>query len=321
MKDNTLCYGIGTLLYSPANRTTIAGSVINEKFDLPYSLALCLEDTINDDFVEEAEQILLQSIHAIYREKGKTSFYLPHIFIRVRNPEQIKRLYHALGSANELLTGFIIPKFSMENADTYIQEIIKINTGSARTIYMMPIFESGSFIDLRTRFDILYRLKDKLDAVENYVLNIRVGGNDLSHIFGCRRHPDETIYDIRPVSDLLCDIVTVFGIDYIVSGPVWEYYGGENWESGLRKELKKDFLCGFTGKAAIHPKQIAVINEANKVSQEEYEDAKQLLAWDQNNPSFVSGSSSHNRMNEFKTHTNWARQILMKAEAYGIRQP
>lgn len=321
MKDNTLCYSIGTLLYSPANRLTIADSVIYEKFDTPYSLALCLEDTINDDFVEEAEQILLQSLHTIYEEKEKTSFFLPHIFIRVRNPEQIYRLYKALGSAKELLTGFIIPKFSMENADIYIQEIKNINEASDQTVYMMPIFESTSFIDLRTRYDILYRLKDKLDAIENYVLNIRVGGNDLSHIFGSRRHPDDTIYDIGPVSDLLCDIVTVFGIDYIVSGPVWEYYGGENWESGLLEELKKDCLCGFTGKAAIHPKQIAVINEANKVSQEEYEDAKQLLAWDQNNPSFVSGSSSHNRMNEFKTHTNWARQILMKAEAYGIRQP
>lgn len=320
MKDNTLCYSVGALLYTPANRTTIANSVIMEKFDLPYSLALCLEDTINDDFVEEAENRMIQSLHTIYQEKEKASFFIPHIFIRVRNPEQINRLYGTLGSANELLTGFIIPKFSLENADAYIQEIININAGSDKPVYMMPIFESASFIDLRTRYDILYRLKDKLDAIENYVLNIRVGGSDLCHIFGSRRRTDETIYDIRPVSDLLCDIVTVFGIDYIVSGPVWEYYDGENWESGLREELKKDRLCGFTGKTAIHPKQIAVINEAHKVSQEEYEDAKQLLAWDKTNPSFVSGSSSHSRMNEFKTHTNWARQILMKAEVYGIRR-
>lgn len=37
-------------------------------------------------------------------------------------------------------------------------------------------------------------------------------------------------------------------MDYVVSGPVWEYYSGYNWENGLIQELKDDKLCGFTGK-------------------------------------------------------------------------
>ncbi len=50
--------------------------------------------------------------------------------------------------------------------------------------------------------------------------------------------------------------------DYVVSGPVWEYYDGPGWESGLRQELEDDRLCGFVGKTVIHPKQIELVNEA-----------------------------------------------------------
>ena len=56
MKNNILYYSIGALLYCPANKKSVADSVVQEKFGSKYSLALCLEDTINDRFVEEAEQ-------------------------------------------------------------------------------------------------------------------------------------------------------------------------------------------------------------------------------------------------------------------------
>ena len=56
MKNDIIYYSVGALLYCPANKKTIAGSVIHEKFGTKYSLALCLEDTINDNYVTEAEQ-------------------------------------------------------------------------------------------------------------------------------------------------------------------------------------------------------------------------------------------------------------------------
>ena len=55
MKDTALCYSIGALLYCPAHNETIAGSVICQKIPAPFSLALCLEDTIADAFVTQAE--------------------------------------------------------------------------------------------------------------------------------------------------------------------------------------------------------------------------------------------------------------------------
>ena len=182
----------------------------------------------------------------------------------------------------------------------------------------MPIFESPSMIHLQHRHQILYTLKEKLDAIEPLVLNIRVGGNDLCHVFGFRRHVTQSIHDIRPISDIFSDIITVFGMDYVISGPVWEYYNGSGWDRGLKAELAQDRLCGFTGKTVIHPNQIPLVNDAYRVSKEDYEDAKAILHWEETAPSLVHGNVKKARMNECKTHSNWAMQILMLAEAFGV---
>ncbi|MDK2808685.1 MAG: hypothetical protein PWP24_1422 [Clostridiales bacterium] len=320
MKNDILYYSVGALLYCPANKQNIVESIINEKFGSNFSLALCLEDTINDSFVTQAEQTLIHSIAKIFTSYQKQPFFLPKIFVRVRNAEQICRLTKAFGDGIEIITGFIIPKFSLINANEYIHEIIKANEQVSKKLYIMPIYESSSIIDLRHRIDILYSLKDALSLIHDLVLNIRVGGNDLCHMFGFRRHSDESIHRIRPISNIFSDIITVYGMDYVVSGPVWEYYSGDSWENGLQQEIKDDILCGFTGKTVIHPNQISVINKAYQVSSTDFHDAQSILNWKQNSNSFVSGSLSGERMNEYKTHSNWAQRIMYLAQAYGIKE-
>ncbi len=49
-------YSVGALLYTPASRNTIASAVCRQQFGTRYSLALCLEDTINDAYLLQAEQ-------------------------------------------------------------------------------------------------------------------------------------------------------------------------------------------------------------------------------------------------------------------------
>ena len=78
----------------------------------------------------------------------------------------------------------------------------------------MPIYENSSIIDLRNRTDILYSLKDSLSPIEELVMNIRVGGNDLCHMFGFRRHSDESIHQIKPISNIFSDIITIYGIEF-----------------------------------------------------------------------------------------------------------
>lgn len=318
MKNASIYYSIGALLYCPANNPTIADSVITEKFGRGFSLALCLEDTIGDSHVSEAEEILLCSLNRIYQARQSAEFYIPKLFIRVRMPAQIESLLARLGSAREIVCGFILPKLDLQNTPAYIHAIEAVNHTYAQSFYIMPIMESPSIVDLRTRFEVLYRLKDQLSRIEASILNIRVGGNDLCHLFGFRRHHSESIHQIRPVANIFADIITVFAPDYVVSGPVWEYYSGDGWDRGLKRELKEDKLCGFIGKTAIHPRQIPLIREACAVTREEYGDAKAILNWNGNTAYYVSGNTQKERMNEYKTHTNWARKILFLAEAYGI---
>ena len=77
MKDSIICYSVGPLLYYPADHTGIAASLIRERFGKQFSLALCLEDTIADDHVEEAEARLTQTLTDLWTASGKKNFFLP----------------------------------------------------------------------------------------------------------------------------------------------------------------------------------------------------------------------------------------------------
>ena len=262
---------------------------------------------------------MIGSLGRIFEYSREHKIFLPKIFIRVRESCQIARIMTALGQAQQLVTGFIVPKFTPDIADEYIDAVLKAGQDYGRTIYMMPILESATMIDLKTRYDILYAIKEKLRRAEPLVLNIRVGGNDLCKLFGFRRHKDESIHDIKPVSNIFSDIVTVFGLEYVVSGPVWEYFNGEGWDKGMKSEIEGDILCGFTGKTVIHPNQIDVVNDAYKVNRRDLEDANAVLNWSKGTISMVAGSQNNERMNEYKTHVIWARKTKLLAEVYGIR--
>ena len=312
-------YSVGALLYSPALNRKVADSIIAEKFNRPYSLALCLEDTIADDSVEFAEKQLGITLKRLSEASSDKKFYMPMVFIRVRSSEQLLRLWKDLSEWSELITGFIFPKYSVGNADLYNETMRTINSEVNRTVYMMPILESRDIVEYSIRQTVLSDLKSKIDSVKDLVLNIRVGGNDFSNEFAARRHYDETIYDILPISQLLGDILTVFSREYVVSGPVWEFFSSDNeeWKRGLRNELKLDKVNGFIGKTVIHPKQISVVNEALKVSHKDYEDAKEILNWDESGLQ-VGKSFAGERMNEVKTHINWAYKTITLAEIYGV---
>lgn len=319
MNQNISGYDVGALLYSPANmHGSIVDTLVSERFSRPFSLAFCLEDTVREDAVEEAEQALCQTFARLAAAREKHTFYLPLIFVRVRSPQQMRKLAAPLTAFPGLLTGFILPKFFVENCEPYIQAIQDI-TAAGLDLRYMPIFESPSMIDLSRRYDGLAAVKEGLEAVGDRILNIRVGGNDLCHAFGLRRHADNTIYELRPVAHLLTDIVATFSTRYVVSGPVWEYFAGPGWDSGLRRELELDQLCGFLGKTVIHPNQIPVVNDCLKVSAGDYQDACQILNWDPGSPGLVASSAEATRMNEYNTHFRWADRVCKLARIYGIK--
>lgn len=315
-----IAYEVGALMYSPALNDKVVEMIVNKKYNFKYSLALCLEDSICDDMVSIAQKQVIKTLGKIANLKKLKGISLPKIFIRVREAKQILEIFESLREGAESLTGFLIPKYSLENCDQYNEIISLINKKSNKKIYIMPILESSDIINLDTRIKYLKELKNKIDSIKEYILNIRVGGNDFCKEFRVRRNYKQTIYEITPVRNILSDILTVFSREYVVSGPVWEYFASENdeWKRGLEKEIELDKLNGFIGKTVIHPKQIEVVNEGLKVSKEDYEDAKEIIKWE--NPELAVGKN-HNgqRMNEVKVHFKWAEKIVTLADIYGVK--
>lgn len=314
LEKEKLKYALGALMYCPANNKKVAENILNKKFKNLSTIVLCLEDAILPQFLDEATNILEETLIQIQTEKRKNHINdLPLIFIRVRNPKHLEEVFKRFYSFYDIITGFVLPKYDMTVANEYLRIVRNIN--NYHKFYYLPILESSILMDCNCRRQVLNDIKNSL-AKENSILGILVGSNDMCSYFGFRRNAQQTVYDIGVVRDVLVDIISIFGKDYVVNGPVWEFFDGPHWKSGLQREIELDKINGFIGKACIHPKQVEVVNECMKISYEEYEDALELVNWDI--PEGVKKSPHSGRMNEIATNQSWAERIKILGDIYGV---
>lgn len=317
-----LQYMVGGLLYMPAFQTNIVKKIQENSISNLTSVAFCLEDAIQDTSVEDAERVLKGILHElkVFYEQRKDKG--PLLFVRVRTPRHMQHVIALLAEDASVLTGYILPKFDLQNATTYLQIIQALNEKQSKQFYIMPILESKMIADMSCRAQVLMEIKRVLDSVASDVLNIRVGGNDFSNLYGLRRSVNQTIYSVGVVSNILLDILNVFGQEYVVSGPAWNYFGEDTsapWAAGLCKELELDRLNGFVGKTAIHLSQLPYIYDSLRVDPLDYADAKAILHWDDMAQAGVKKSVDGSRMNEVKTHFHWAERIMKLSRIYGLR--
>lgn len=311
-----LPYSLGGLLYTPATNKTIAKKLINKTYDKLNAIVFCLEDSIKKENLRDAEKQLKETLEIL----EKSGADLPLLFVRVRSCAHLEFIHFFLGAQEHMLTGYVLPKFDMKNSKLYCRKILEYNAHREKPLYIMPILESHAVAGIEGRVSNLAKIKNELDLVKEYVLNVRVGGNDFSNIYGIRRNSRQNIYEIGVIRDILVNIINVFASDYVVSGPVWEYFGTDpngQWADGLRKEIELDLLNGFVGKTAIHPSQLPVIYDSLKVDINDYRDAKSILGWDAEIG--VAKSAAGDRMNELTCHTRWAKRTLIMAKIYGIK--
>lgn len=325
-----LQYAVGGLLYMPATKP-IAPKIISGEYNFIKSMVLDLEDSLGDDLVGYGQRTIKNTIREIGKaiEDGVITIKdIPLIFIRVREAKHITDTYKMLEGDIQYITGFNIPKFDKNTCDSYINAFKKVaddvRDKYKTCLYIMPIIENKNTMYRQLRMDNLLYMNDALRKISDNVLNIRVGGADFCSVYGIRRSMYDDIYDIGVVRSVLNDIVNVFGKNYIVSGPVWEYFENAEhpedtrWSEGLRKEIYADHLNGFLGKTSIHPSQLPVIHQTLIVNKMDYEDAMNILGMNVNTTG-VKKSMGGNRMNEAKTHTNWARKVIGLAKMYGVR--
>ncbi len=316
-----LPYQVGGLLYTPAVNESIADKILTGEYSCLTSAAICLEDAIMEGAVEEAEEAVVRTFRKLY-EQAEDRAHLPLLFVRVRNPEHLERVCRKLAPYSEIQTGYILPKFDTSNARDYLRAMELARFRAGRMLYAMPILESRRIADCSTRMQELTALRSMLLEEKQSILNVRVGGNDFCQLYGIRRSSRQTIYDAGVVRDILIDIVNIFAPDFVVSAPVWEYFGtdsGEAWAQGLKRELTLDRINGFIGKTAVHPTQLPVIYDSLRVSADDYQDALSILDW-QDDSYGVSKSLNGSRMNEVKCHERWAAKIKILGDIYGIKE-
>lgn len=319
-----LQYAVGAILYMPGNRENFGKEIIDKKYN--NSICLDLEDAIGDNLVSKSLSIIKANL-IIVNEALKNNLItiddLPLIFIRVRNPKHLLEVYKCLGKELlEIITGFNFPKFDSSNAIEYISNFKTIKAEVITPIYFMPILESDKIMNLDTRKKELSLLSNLLEPISNYVLNIRVGATDFCNLYGVRRKINQNIYNIGFIKSCFSDIITYFGNKFVCAGPVWEYFSTNNdsteWLDGLKNEIEMDKINGFIGKTSIHPVQIKIINYLYSVTEEDYQDSLNILGMN-SNISGVEKGYNNNKMNEVKTHINWARKISLLASIYGVR--
>lgn len=344
-----LSYALGATLYMPASMPTIVSLIRSQKYKELTSLVIDLEDAVGDAELVDCEAKLIEDIselYALYQQKQLLLQELPLLFVRVRHVEQFQRLTTVLGKKQEILTGYVFPKFTAEQGARYFELLEQTILENDLILYGMPILESREVLYKESRMEALLDIKAVLHQYKARVLNVRIGATDFCGIYGIRRRMDSTIYDISVIRDCIADIVNILGREedgFIISGPVWEYFNNQrvlkpalrvtpfsekgtldtrkalldDCLDGLMKEVLMDKQNGIVGKTIIHPSHIRVVHALYAISYEEYLDALSII---ENNDGQKGVMKSHyaNKMNEIKPHMRWAQRILKQAHVYGV---
>ncbi|MFG2191454.1 HpcH/HpaI aldolase/citrate lyase family protein [Streptomyces sp. NPDC048639] len=341
--SRTLAVALGATLYSPATRPRLCDDVLKQASRGVVSMVLCLEDSIDDTEVTEAEENLVRQ----FVDLDAHGRDLPLLFIRVREPEQISDLAARLGPAVRHLSGFVLPKFTEERGVPFLEALAAAESACGHRLYAMPVLESPELLHLESRVETLGGIRRTVDKYRDRVLALRLGVTDFCSAYGLRRAPDMTAYDVRIVASVIADVVNTLGradgTGFTVTGPVWEYFRVqermfkpqlrrspftgraeelrtaliEHDMDGLLREVELDRANGLQGKTCIHPSHVTPVHVLSVVSHEEFTDAVDILRPERDGGG-VMRSAYTNKMNEVKPHRAWAERTMLRAEVFGV---
>jgi citrate lyase beta subunit len=340
-----LSVALGATLYSPATRPRLADDIVKQTERGVVSMVLCLEDSIGDADVADAEENLVRQLTDL---AGRGLADLPLLFVRVRVPEQIPDLVRRLGPAVRLLSGFVMPKFTEERGIPFLEALQNAESACGRRLFAMPVLESPELLYRESRMETLEGIFRAVDKYRERVLALRLGVTDFCSSYGLRRAPDMTAYDVQIVASVIADVVNVLGradgTGFTVTGPVWEYFRVqermfkpqlrrspflegqaeelrealiEHSMDGLLREITLDQANGLLGKTCIHPSHVLPVHALSVVSHEEFSDAQDILRPERGGGG-VLRSAYTNKMNEVKPHRAWAERTVLRAEVFGV---
>lgn len=284
---------MGASLYVPANHKDLLQVANGEKLPQARSLIFCTEDSVADRDLGWALfnlSVVLQNMRADVNAER---------FVRVRSPEVLARVL-AMDGVHKL-TGFVIPKATRHNFEAYYRQVRDTDH------MLMPTLETAEVFSERE----MEAFREVLQApgVRSRVLALRIGGNDLLALLGLRRPRGMTIYR-TPLGPVIARLVTIFRpYGFLLTAPVFEHL---DLPDLLDQEVLEDIAYGMVGKTAIHPSQIAPIEEHYKVKPQDLAAAHAIL--DENSPAVFK---MHDSMCEVATHRAWAERTVAQSRLFG----
>ncbi|WP_209589093.1 HpcH/HpaI aldolase/citrate lyase family protein [Massilia sp. BHUDP2] len=286
---------LGASLYVPANHKDLARIANGEKLPDARSLIFCLEDAIAD---RELSWSLFNLSVVLANMRSEVT---AERFVRVRNPEVMARVLAMPGA--EKLSGFVLPKITRHNFDSYFRLVRDTNHVLMPTLETAEVFSDSEMQQLRAVFEG--------PGVRHRILALRIGGNDLLALLGLRRPRGMTIYR-TPLGPVIARLVTTFRPwGFALTAPVFEYL---DLPELLDQEVLEDLAHGMVGKTAIHPTQIAPIEQHYQVRPQDLAVARAIL--DEASPAVFRMNDA---MCEVATHRAWAERLVEQSHRFGSR--
>jgi citrate lyase beta subunit len=284
---------IGASLYVPSTHQDLTDIANGTKLPQLRSVIFCTEDAVAERDLSYALFNLSMTLENMLAPTRLDRF------VRVRSPEVMERVLAMQGS--EKLTGFVIPKTTHRNFDRYFRQVKNTDHLLMPTLETVEVFDDAEMRLLLKTFCA--------PGVVGRIHAIRIGGNDLLSLLGIRRPRNLTIYR-TPLGPVIARLVTTFQpYGLRLTSPVFEHL---DVPEILAEEVMEDLAYGMVGKTAIHPKQVALIEQHYRVRSTDVAVARKIMAED--SPAvFKMGNS----MCEVATHKKWAQAVIEQASHFG----
>jgi len=242
-----------SILFVPGDRPDRYGKALDSGAD---SVCIDLEDAVGPNCKESARQGALAYLYDRPPEGAE-------VVLRINSPrsEEGLRDLLALRAVSGAPDGLMIPKVESAAEVRWVEGLL---TASFSGVGMIPMIETPTGLSAI----------EEIAQGSQRIVGLVLGGVDLAAELGCTRDWDSLLY----ARSRLVHAAALAGVDAI-DVPFLNVSDAE----GLLNEAQAVRDLGFTGKAAIHPSQVAAIQEAFSPSAEEVERARSIVeAFDRN---------------------------------------
>jgi len=281
---------LGATLFIPATHKNIEAVVCDNKYPELRSVLIDTEDGIKSENLDLAFKVIEKLLN-IY-EKKKLA-----IFIRPRDTKVLEKILK-IKNINKI-DGFILPKFSLSNAQDYFH-LLKDSD-----FLIMPSIEGEELFNQNS----LYELRTILLKNRKNILLVRFGLEDMLRQLKMKRSCEDSVFDFSATSYVLGSFIAIFkSAEFAISGGVYPCFKDDE---GFIKDVQRDLKEGLFSKTIIHPRQIKLVNELYKVTEQGLREALEIL----NRSEAVF--NQNDKMAELTTMKPQAQEIIHRAKVYG----